>query len=230
MRYDVQADQAAGLRSKPLRAGGRVISLWDTPFGFAVRLAQALMANQQKVLLVDSVGRHARARNTHFIFGWQEQVARQALQTISIDGVDVLHAPGAQAGETDIVQAGAAYDVVLFDGYTLRADLALESRTPQTLLVALSAHPDVLADTYALIKTLPQNNRDWRVMLLGEFALAERVMAATTYFMPTRSAWLESANIETDAHLAALAARISAADLGIGPFDNNTGKEYAQHG
>jgi len=226
----VQADQAAGLRSKPLRAGARVISLWDTPFGFALRLAQALMANQQKVLLVDSLGRHARARNTHFIFGWQEQVARQALQTISIDGFDVLHAPGALAGDTNIVQAGAAYDVVLFDGYTLQADLALESRTSQTLLLALSAHPDVLADTYALIKTLHQNKCDWRVILLGESALAERVMAATTYFMPTRSVWLESANIETDAHLAALAARISAAEWGASQFYTNTGGECAQHG
>lgn len=226
----MQADQAAGLRSKQLRCDLRVVSLIDTPADFAPRLAQALMARDQKVLLVDSLGRHARTSKTQFIFGWQQQVARQGLQTMWVHGVDVLHAPGAQAGDAAIVQASAAYDFVLFDGHTLQAELAFDTRTSQALIVALNARPDMLDPAYALIKTLHQSKLDWHVLLLGDSAPAERVMAAAAYFMPAQSARLERANIDADAHLHALAARISAAESGTRPFDNNTGGECAQHG
>lgn len=226
----MQADQAAGLRSKQARHDLRAVSLIDTPADFAPRLAQALMARDQKVLLVDSLGRHARTGKTQFIFGWQQQLAQQGLQTLSVNGVEVMHAPGTQAGDTTIVRASANYQAVLFDGYLLQTDIALESRTPQILLVALNAHSDTLPNAYALIKTLHQHKRDWRVVLIGEAVLAERVMAAVAYFLPAQSGWLEYMNLDADAHLHALAARISAAESGTRPFDNNTGEEYAQHG
>lgn len=226
----MQADQAAGLRSQQLRHDLRVISLIDTLPDFAPRLAQSLMARDQKVLLVDSLGRHARTSKTQFIFGWQQQLAQQRLQTLSVNGVEVMHAPAAQAGDTMIVRASANYHAVIFDACELQTHIALESRTPQTLLVALNAHPGTLANTYALIKTLHQHTLDWQVILFGEAALAQRVMSAVTYFMPAQSGWLEYMNLDADAHLHALAARISAAEWGASQLNTNTGGECAQHG
>ena len=228
----MQADQAAGLRSKSAPRGvPQVVSLLSTPLDWAVHLAQAFQALHHKVLLVDSTGRHSHASKTQFIFGWEQQVARQRLQTIAMKGIDVLHAPGACAGDAAIVQTGAAYDYVLFDGQILQPDtLNLDPRTPQTLVVALNAHPDALCNTYALIKTLHQNQLAWRVMLLGEPALGEQIISAAAYFMQAVSPRLERVNIEADAHLVALAARISAAGMGASRFYNNTGGECAQHG
>lgn len=224
------ADQAAGLRGKQRRHDLRVVSLINTPTDFASRLAQALMACHQKVLLVDSLGRHVRASKTHFLFGWQQQIAQQRLQTLSVEGVEVMHAPGASAGDTTIVRASAEYHAVVFDGYSLQTEIALDSRTPQMLLVALSANPDSLEYAYALIKTLHQQKFDWRVLLIGEAALAERLIAATSYFLPAQTGLLEYVNLDADAHLHALAARISAAQWGASQLNSNTGGECAQHG
>jgi len=227
----VQADQAAGLRSKKgLRAAPRVVSLIGTNPDFAPRLAQALMARDQKVLLVDSQGQHARSTKTQFIFGWQQQLAQHRLQTLWVNGVEVMHAPSAQAGDAMIVRASMNSHALLFDGYALNTEIALDCATRQILLVALEAHPDALTHAYALIKTLHQQQLNWQVMLIGEAALASRVIAAVTYFMPAQSGMVEYRNLEADAHLHALAARISAADSGIRPFDNNTGEDCAQHG
>lgn len=230
MSRDVQADQAAGLRSKQLRHDLRVTSLINTPTDFAARLAQALMARHQKVLLVDSLGRQVRASKTQFIFGWQQQLAQQRLQTLSVEGVEVLHATGAPAGDTTIVRASAEYHAVVFDGYLLQTEIALDSRTSQILLVALSAHPDTLDHAYALIKTLHQQKLDWRLLLIGDAALAERVMATVAYFLPAQYGSLEYVNLDADAHLHALAARISAAEWGASQLNSNTGGECAQHG
>ena len=230
MRYNVQVDQAAGLRSKQLAHHLCVISLIDTPIDFAPRLAQALMARDQKILLIDSLDRHTRASKTQFIFGWQQQLARQRLQTLSVEGVEVMHAPGAQAGDTTIVRASADYHAVVFDGYLLQTEIALDSSTPQILLVALSAHPDTLANVYALIKTMHQHKLNWQVLLIGDAALAERVMAAVAYFLPAQCGSLEYVNLDADAHLHALAARISAAEWGASQLNTNTGGECAQHG
>ncbi len=231
VRRDVQADQAAGLRSKRARQGPKVISLLSLPPDWAARLAQALQALNHKILLVDSAGRHTLASKTQFIFGWEQQVARQRLQTITMNGIDVLHAPGACAGDAAIVQTGADYDYVLFDGQTLQPDtLNLDPRTPQTLVVALNAHPDALCNTYALIKTLHQNKLVWHVMLLGESTPGEQIISAAAYFMQEVSPSLELVNIEADAHLVALAARISAAEMGASQFYTNIGGECAQHG
>lgn len=224
------ADQAAGLRCRPPRHDLRVISLINTPTDFAPRLAQALIACHQKVLLVDSLGRHVRASKTHFLFGWQQQLAQQRLQTLSVEGVEVMHATGAPAGDTTIVRASAEYHAVVFDGYPLQTEIALDSRTPQILLVALSMHPDSLEHAYALIKTLHQQKLDWRVILICEAALAERVIDATSYFLSAQTGLLEYVNLDADAHLHALAAKISAAQWGASQLNTNTGGECAQHG
>lgn len=227
----MQADQAAGLRSKRgLSVVPRVVSLFGTPADFAPRLAQALMATDQKVLLVDSQGQHARSTRTQYIFGWQQQLAQHRLQTLWVNGVEVMHAPGAQAGDAMIVRAGSNYHALLFDGYALHTEIPLESGTRQILLIALDAHPDALSQAYALIKTLHQVQLDWQVILLGDAAHADRVMAAVGYFLPAQSGRVEYMNLAADAHLHALAAKISAADSGIRPFDNNTGEDCAQHG
>ena len=224
------ADQAAGLRSRSRRHDLRVISLMNTSTDFAPRLAQALMTCHQKVLLVDSLGRHLRASKTHFLFGWQQQLARQRLQTLSVEGVEVMHATGAPAGDTTIVRASAKYHAVMFDGYPLQTEIALDTRTPQILLVALSAHPDSLKYAYALIKTLHQQKLDWRVLLIGEAAFAERIIAATSYFLPAQTGLLEYVDLGADAHLHALAAKISAAQWSASQLNTNTGRECVQHG
>lgn len=225
----MQADQAAGLRNRQPRADVRVITSINTPTDVALRLGQALLASEQKVLLIDSLGRHTHTRNTHFLFGWQQQLAQQRLHTWSIAGVDVLHAPGAQAGDAAIVQASANYHAVIFDGYTLQHELALAPHSQQ-LVVALDAQAHTLMHAYALIKTLHQHKFEWRVILVGEAALAERLIAAVTYFLPAQAGWVEYMNLDIDAHFRALAARISAADGARHPSQNNTGESCAQHG
>jgi len=224
----MQADQAAGLRSKQ-RADPRAITLLDTPAEVALGLAQGFIAGEQKVLLIDSLGRHSQTRNTHFLFGWQQQLNQPRLHTWSVGGVEVLHAPGALAGDPAIIQASANYHAVIFDGYTLQADVALAPR-PQQLLVALDARADMLAHVYALIKTLHQRKFEWRMITIGEAAHAERVMAAVAYFLPAHAGWVEYMNLDSDAHFRALAARISAAESDSPPIKNDIGEDCAQHG
>ena len=225
----MQADQAAGLRNRLPRASTRAITLIDTPADVALRLAQALLATEQHVLLIDSLGRHTQTRNTHFLFGWQQQLNQQRLQTWSVAGVDVLHAPGALAGDTAIVQAATNYQMVLFDGYKLGSDIALALHSQQ-LLVALDARAEGLAYAYALIKTLHQHKLDWQVILIGDAAPSERIKTAVANFLPAQSGRIAYMNLDTDAHFRALAARISAADGGSHPYQNNTGGSFAQHG
>ena len=226
----MQADQAAGLRRKQIRHGRHVITLINTPADFAPRLAHALMARDQKVLLIDSLGQHARSTRTQFIFGWQQQLAQHRLQTLWANGVEVMHAPGAQAGEAMIVRASTSFHALLFDGYTLSSEIPLASGTRQTLIVVLDAHPDALTLAYALIKTLHQHQLDWPVILIGDAAASERIKAAVANFLPAQLGRIEYMNLDADAHLHALAAKILAADSGIRPFDNNTEEDCAQHG
>lgn len=221
------ADQAAGLRNRQRHADARAVSLIDAPADVALRLAQALLATGHKVLLIDSFGRHTPTRNTHFLFGWQQQLAQQRLQTWAVAGVDVLHAPGAQAGDTAIMQASADYQTLIFDGYTLQSEMALAMHRQQ-LIVAL-AQADTLDRAYALIKTLHQRRLAWRVILIGEAVLANRLIAAVAHFLPAQSGRLEYMNLDADAHFRALAARISAADGDAPPFNNDTEEDCAQH-
>ncbi|MHB8915839.1 MAG: hypothetical protein ACYC4K_08505 [Thiobacillus sp.] len=188
------------------------------------------MARDQKVLLVDSQGQHARSTRTQFIFGWQQQLAQHRLQTLWVNGVEVMHAPGAEAGDAMIVRASMNYHALLFDGYALNTEIALATSMRQVLLVALDAHPDTLTPAYALIKTLHQYKLDWQVILIGDAATSERIKAAVAYFLPAQSDMPEYINLNADAHLHALAAKISAADSGIRMFDNNTEEDCAQHG
>lgn len=222
------ADQAAGLRNRQRRADPRAITLIDTPADIALRLAQALIASGQKVLLIDSRGRHTATHNTHFLFGWQQQLAQQGLQTWPVAGVDVLHAPGAMAGDPAIMQASAHYHAVIFDGYKLQSEMAFAMHRQQ-LVVAL-AQADTLERAYALIKTLHQRQLTWRVKLIGEMVLAGRLIAAVAHFLPAQSGRLEHMNLDDDAHFRALAARISAADGDTPPFNNDTEEDFAQHG
>ena len=228
----MQADQAAGLRSKPLRARVQTVSLFATQPGFALRLAHALQARHGRVLLIDSAGCHALAAKTQSIFAWEQQVARQRLQTISIQGVDVLHAPDVLGGEAAIVQAGAAYDYVLFDGHHLQSErVALDPRTSQTFIVEVSAQPEATCNAYALLKTLYQHKLDGRVFLWGDPAGCERVISATHFFLQAHLGLWEVLSGEGDAHLAALAAKISAAEISTNRLlDKNTGGECAQYG
>lgn len=222
------ADQAAGLRNRQRRTDARATTLINTPSDIALRLGQTLLATGHKTLLIDSIGRHTATHNTHYLFGWQQQLAQQRLQTWPVSGVDVLHAPGALAGDPAIVLASAQYHVVLFDGYKLDSDIALAPH-PQLLLIALDAQADTLAHAYALIKTLHQRKLDWQVILIGDAAPSERIKTAVANFLPAQSGRIEYMNLDADAHFRALAARISAADGDSPPFNNDTEEDCAQH-
>ncbi len=227
----MQADQAAGLRSKHSRPRPQVVSLFSVQASLATRLARALQTPSCRVLLIDHAGRHSLATKTQSIFGWEQQVARLRLQTISVDGIDILHAPGAQAGDAAIVQAGKDYDYVLFDGQNVQpGTVALDHRTKQMLIIEVSALPDAVCNVYALLKTLHENKLKWRVILWGDPALCERVVSALHYFKRASSGLVEIVDVEADAHLTSLAARISAAEKGASPFHPNIGGESAQHG
>ena len=224
----MQADQAAGLRSQPPARLPRVVSLIDVSAETSLRLAQALLAPSQRVVLIDSLGRHSRSRNTHHLFSWQQQVAQQRLQTWPRDGVEILHAPGAQAGDAAIVHASASYHAVLFDGYTLQADIALATQLAYQIVV-LEVRADKRDAAYALMKTLAMRKLDWRVILLGDAALAARLLAARAHFLPEVVPTVEYNHLDSDAHLRAVAARISAADADMRPEQNNTEEYCAQH-
>jgi hypothetical protein len=226
----VQADQAAGLRNNLTRRAVRVVTVFTAQRNLAARLARALQNSATRVLLIAGVARSVQALRTQSIFGWEQQVARQCLQPISVEGIATLNAPGAQAGDAALIQASADYNYVLFDwAYPEAESLALDPRTQQTLIVDVSPQqPEDLCKVYALLKTLHQHNLNWRVILCGEPAVCDRIIAATHYFIPAQSNWLEVASLEADAHLTALAARISAAGVGTSRcFNKNIAGECA---
>ncbi len=229
MRRAVQADQAAGLRNHIPRRAVRVVTLFTLQHHLAGRLARALQNAANRVLLIAGAARSVHALRTQSIFGWEQQVARQCLQPISVEGIPTLNAPGAQAGDTALIQASADYHYVLFDlAYPEAEALALDPRTQQTLIVDVNPQPEALCKVYALLKTLHQHNLNWRVILCGEPASCARIVATTHYFMPAQSQWLEVASLEADAHLTALAARISAAEVSTGRcFNKNIVGECA---
>lgn len=222
------ADQAAGLRSRAWARAPRVVSLIDVPAATSLRIAQALRASAQKILLIDNLGRHKQVRNTQYLFGWQRQVAQQRLQTWPRDGVEVLHAPGARAGDAAIVRASGMYHAVLFDGYTLHSELPLATETQQ--VIVLDVCSDKLGLAYALLKTLQQRRLAWQLILTGEAAAAARLIEAAAHFLQPVCGELVYMNLATDAHLRAVAARISAADAGTRSLHNNTEEDCAQHG
>lgn len=226
----MQVDQAAGLRTSLPRRDVRVITVFTAQLNLAARLARALQNAANRVLLVASAARSTQVLRTQSIFGWQQQVARQCLQPISVEGIATLDAPGAQGGDPRLIQASGEYDYVLFDGLYPEAEfLALDPRTQQTLILDVNSHePEALFKVFSLIKTVHQHHLNWRVILCGEIALCDRIIAATDYFIPAQSHWLEVASLEADARLAALAARISAAAGGASRcFDKNIAGECA---
>ena len=230
VRHVVSADQAAGLRRTQTRRGAQVVTVFTTQRNLAARLARALQNAANRILLISGAARPVQALRTQSIFGWQQQVVRQCLQPISVEGIPTLNAPGARAGEAALVQTSADYDYALFDwAYPEDEALSLDPRTSQTLVVDVSSHqPEALCKVYALLKTLHQHNLNWRVILCGEPALCDRIIAATHYFISAQSSWLEVASLEADAHLTALAARISAAEVSTGRcFNKNIGGECA---
>lgn len=228
----MQADQAAGLRhQKLLPKNARVVSLYSSQSGWAPQLAKRLEALGSRVLLVDTTGRHAPASKTQSIFGWQTQISRQHLQPVTMAGIDTLHAPGALVGDGAIVQACVRQDYVLFDGGTMSSEtLPLDAGPEQTFVVEVSTAPEALCNTYSFIKTLHLNQLNMRVILCGQPAPCERVISATHHFMHTRPVCLECINLAEDAHLTALAAKISSAETGTSRFYNNTGGVGLQHG
>lgn len=226
----MQADQAAGLRNHPTRRAVRVITVFTAQCDLAARLARALQNSATRVLLIAGAARSVQGLKTQSIFGWEQQVARQCLQPISVEGIATLNAPSSQAGDAALIQACADYQYVLFDSAYPEADaLALDPLTQQTLIVDVNPlQPEVLCKVYALLKTLHQHNLNWRVILCGEAPLCDRIIAATHHFIPAQSSWLEVASLEADAHLAALAARISAAEVStVWCFNKNIGGECA---
>ena len=227
----MQADQAAGLRRNQARRRTQVVTVFSAQSGWAFRLAQALHTHGARVLLVDTTGRQATASNTQFIFNWQAQVARQYLQPVPLSGIDTLHAPGALPGSAAIVQASGRWDSVLFDGGQIPSTaLTLDASVAQTVVLEVGVAPEMLCHSYALVKTLYLNPIASRVMLCGEAALCERLVAATRHFLSARLDWLETVTLEPDAHLTALAAKISAAETGAGRFYNNAAGEGLHHG
>lgn len=227
----MQADQAAGLRRNHPKRSAQVVSLFSSQSCWAMRLAQRLQTHGSRVLLVDTTGRHAPASKTQSIFGWQAQVARKCLQPVSMAGIDTLHAPGATVGNALIVQASTGHDYILFDGGRIQSETVMpDGCVAQTFVVEVSAAPEVLCHVYAFVKTLYLNKRDTRVILYGEAVPCERIILATHHFLRAPLSWLEEVNIEEDAHLAALAAKIAAAEIGTSRFYNNAGGEGLQHG
>ena len=105
-----------------------------------------------------------------------------------------------------------------------------DARVAQTFVVEVSDAPETLSNAYAFVKTLYLNKRDTRVILCGQASLCERVIAATHHFLCARPTWLETTKLEADAHLTALAAKISAAEIGTSRFYNNIGGAGSQHG
>lgn len=224
----MRVDQAAGLRAKRIQAAPAVASVFGAPPAWILHLAQGFLALQLRVLLVDSQARHARGTNTQFIFSWQNQLAQHRLQTLCVEGLEIMPAPGAQAGDPAIVALCKPYHVCIFDGYELAAAVPLAGDEQQVLIVTVDAR--TIVDAYALIKTLHLHRLDLPVILLGDLGVTARVIDAVNCFLPTYSGVIEHWKAEAAPHLQALAAKILALGRVNRPLDNNIGEDCAQHG
>lgn len=223
------ADQAAGLRRCRVRRSARITSVFAAHPNSALRLADTLKAGGARVLLIDTEG--SGAHQAQSIFGWRQQIARQCLQTISMQGVEVLNAPGAQAGEASIVAAGGAYDHIVFDmrnkpSGTLELDTAIQ----QTLIVEVHAQTERVCHVYSLLKTLSQTQPERCVILWGAPASCERLVAACAQFMGSRIGVPEVVAGWGDTQMDALAAKITATQTGDDRFYNDTGGVCTQYG
>lgn len=227
----MSADQAAGLRRNQVRRDAQVITLWSGHAAVAQRLARAIQLCGRRVLLVDTTGRHAMAGQAQSIFSWQQQIARKQVQPVCANGIDLLHAPDAQAGEAGIVQASSGYDTVLFDAGLIQSGLlALDSNTLQTMIVQTDAHSETACNAYALIKTLADHNLAWPVFLVGEATQCERIVSAAKTFLSLKSDLPKWTALDEDAHFAALAAKISAEEADASRLYKDMGAIHKQHG
>ncbi|MEQ1591812.1 MAG: hypothetical protein ABL892_05425 [Thiobacillaceae bacterium] len=225
------ADQAAGLRRSAVRRDTQVITILSGQAAIAQRLARAIQLRGRRVLLVDTTGRHAMAGQAQSIFGWQQQVARKQVQPVCVNGIDLLRAPGAPAGDAGIVQASNGCDTVLFDSVPIQSDvLALASRPAQTLIVQVDADTDAICNAYALIKSLAENNLDWPVFLVGKATQCERIISAVKTFLSLQPSLPKWAALEEDAHFAALAAKITADETDVSRLYKDMGAIHKQHG
>jgi hypothetical protein len=225
-RCAVQADQAQGLRRRAVVT--RLVSVFAGDDGVAHRLAGALQAQRLRVVLVDT--RPPATQAVRFLGDWRQRLGGHARMIVSIAGIDCFHAPGACAGEAQIVAALRDYDILVFASDAAHAGTRLpDPAHRQSLVVEPGSNAAALADAYALLKTLAQTRLAWPVYLCGEHAAGALVQQAVQRFLPRSfSAGVHLAQADVT-HLTALAAKIAADTPGADRTDNYTGVQQT-HG
>lgn len=178
-RLRMCADQAAGLHRR--YASPAAVALFSAQAEAARRVARGIERAGRRVLLLDLGGRHLDANRTRALFDWPVQLARQRLQPIAANGIDVIRAAGACVGGREWLSAGAAYDVLLFDAGALGDEVPDLAAGTRAVIVDVAA--DDVCASYALIKTLHAQRRALAVLLGGDGAGCARVAAAAERFL-----------------------------------------------
>lgn len=208
------ADQAAGLRRLRQAQAPICITCFLDRAASTQALLCALSVLGKRILLVDMDGRHLAVSRTQSLFDWRQQLQRRQLQGLPLPHGEGLYAPGAQAGDTEILEAAHAYDCVVFDAGALSSSLDLAAGRTQTLVLQVDATADSLALGYSLLKTLHAAENASDVLLYGAASACIRLTQAARHFLGeamARRIWMAA---EEDEHFAALAARIAAEETG----------------
>lgn len=208
------ADQAAGLRRLRQAQAPICITCFLDGAAATQALLRALSVLGKRVLLVDMDGRHLAATRTRSLFDWRQQLQRRRLQALPLPHGEGLYAPGAQGGDAEILDAGHAYDCVVFDAGAMSASLDLATGRTQILVLQLDATADSIALAYSLLKTLHATDNASNVLLCGPPSACIRLTQAARHFLGDAMAGRIWTAAEEDEHFAALAARIAAEETG----------------
>ncbi|MEQ1662475.1 MAG: hypothetical protein ABL877_07245 [Thiobacillus sp.] len=200
-------DQATGLRRQAVRATAAAVVCAGTPADTAKRLSRTLCGQGLATLIVNTNRQPHAIDQPRNLFDWRVQLQRGELHPLPTDSGHVLAAPGALAGEPELVRAARAFDCVVFDAGRLDAALSVAADHATLWLVGLS-HASTLA-AFALCKTLSRAGVVAQLLVWGAWRDYENLRAACEHFLPGVPVQIEFAASE-DAAIAMLAARMTA--------------------
>lgn len=207
-------DQAAGLRRMRKSGAPTCVSAYFAEAASVLALMKALAGEGRNVLLVDTCGRQLAAGRARSLFDWRRQLEQMRLQALPLAHGDGLVAKGAAAGDTAILAAAGAYDIVLFDAGAAGPSINLAVGVSQDLVLQLDGDAQSLEWGYAVLKSLPRAQDAGDVLLSGPASVCERLAAAARHFLGEPLATRIWTAGDDDPHFLALAARIAAEEAG----------------
>ena len=205
----MSADQAAGLRRRSAQqAPGCITCLFDSAES-TVKLAHALHQRGATILLIDTCGRVFADSPARSLFDWKQQLQRGQLRTLPQLYGDGWHAPGVRTDEPALPGVARGYDQVVFDVGPSGVELALMSNAAHAVIVEVQATDESMLRAYTLLKTLSQAQDELSVVLLGDTAACDHVVAACSHFLEHRFAQAICRVAHEDDAFSVLAARMA---------------------